>query len=580
MIKTKYLLLTMVAGAMLTSCAGLKKNSSASSIQDRLSTEDRQKFDYYFYEGLRLKNEGKPDQAMEAFRFCYGLDSIDGGLSFELGNMYAAMKMDSVATGYFEKAYQSNTRNWWYNMQLLSAYAQLNKIDKVTDMAEKMQKTFPNKEEVYDILGSLYKQTGQLQKAINAYDKLELLTGVDERISIEKYGLYHDLKKPVKGMAEIDKLIEKYPSESKYKVLKGDICRSEKQPEEAYAIYQDVVKTDPESPFVYVSLSDYYTDKGETEKANEAIVKALKLDQLGVDQKISILGQYVQKLTQDTARMDETESMFKLLVDRYPLEEQVHGYYAQFLQFRKRIPEAISEYESMLAINPKNKQTWFQLIQIYMTDQNYDKLLEVTDNAIKNMPEVPQWYFYKAITQTQQNNYQGALTSSNEALKVCTDSDNMLKSDIYAQIGDIYYKLNNKPQTYAAYEKALEANPDNIFVMNNYAYFLSEDNTDLKKAEKMSAKTVDKEPKNCTYLDTYAWIFYKQGNYTLAKFYIERAMDNITPEQDPGVVIEHYGDILWQNGDKDKALEMWKKSYDAGNKTDELKEKIDTKTLK
>ena len=47
------------------------------------------------------------------------------------------------------------------------------------------------------------------------------------------------------------------------------------------------------------------------------------------------------------------------------------------------------------------------------------KLLEVTDNAIKNMPEVPQWYFYKAITQTQQNNYQGALTSSNEALKVC-----------------------------------------------------------------------------------------------------------------------------------------------------------------
>ena len=120
--------------------------------------------------------------------------------------------------------------------------------------------------------------------------------------------------------------------------------------------------------------------------------------------------------------------------------------------------------------------------------------------------------------------------------------------------------------------------------MNNYAYYLSLEKAELKKAERMSAKTVELEPKNSTYLDTYAWILYQQGNYSLAKFYIEKAIDNLAKQEDHGVIMEHYGDILWMNS-KDaendgKALEMWQKSYDAGNKTEEIKQKIENKGWK
>jgi len=54
--------------------------------------------------------------------------------------------------------------------------------------------------------------------------------------------------------------------------------------------------------------------------------------------------------------------------------------------------------------------------------------------------------------------------------------------------------------------------------MNNYAYYLSEEKTDLKKAEKMSAKAVEKEPNNSTYLDTYAWIFTNRKIIPLQNF--------------------------------------------------------------
>ena len=157
-----------------------------------------------------------------------------------------------------------------------------------------------------------------------------------------------------------------------------------------------------------------------------------------------------------------------------------------------------------------------------------------------------------------------------------------MKSDFYAQIADIYFKTEKKDSAFANYENSLAANPKNIMVMNNYAYYLSLEKAELKKAERMSAKTVELEPKNSTYLDTYAWILYQEGNYSLAKFYIERAIDNLTKDVDPGVVLEHYGDILWMSGRDDKkddakALDMWQRSYDSGNKTEELKQKIKNK---
>lgn len=559
---------------LFASCSVMTKTGRHENGKPRLSATEQKNFDYLFYEGIRLKGEGLYDQALENMKMCYQIDSLDAGLLSELGMLYSAANLNEQAVGFLEKALKYNPQNWWYHLQLISSFAQLKKIDDAIDVAEKLQKKYPEKEEVYQILTSLFKQNKQYQKAIDAFNALEKMTGIDESLAIEKFNLYRELGKPKKAIAEIDKLVQKYPAESRFRVVRGDIYMQQNEPEKAFEIFQEIQKTDPENPYVYVSLSDYYNQMNEPQKATDAIVKALKIDQLAVEQKIEILGQYVQKLIQDTVKLDETESLFKLLVDRYPMEEQVHGYYAVFLQFRKRNAEAVSELESMLNINQKNEQTWFQLIQIYMSEQNYPKLLDVTARAIESLPKVAQWYFYRGITQFQLKEYDAALKTNQQALEVISDKEMALKTDIYAQLGDIYYKIGNKEQAFASYDQALKINPGNIFVMNNYAYYLSEENVDLKKAESMSAKTVEKEPDNTTYLDTYAWIFYKQGNYSLAKFYIERAIDNLKPGYEAGVIYDHYGDILWKSGDETKAVEMWKKSLEFDSTSESLKLKI------
>jgi tetratricopeptide (TPR) repeat protein len=383
-----------------------------------------------------------------------------------------------------------------------------------------------------------------------------------------------------KGIAEIDKLVNKYPTESRYKVFRGDIYLQQKMPKEAFETYQQVLKEDPENALVYVSLSNYYKFINQPEKALISIKSALRNEQLDVNTKVLVLGQYIEKLTQDSTKLSETENLFKMLVDRYPMEEQAHSYYAVFLLFEKRIPEAISELESMININLKNDQTWMRLIQIYMNEKNFKQIVTVTDRAIQNLPKLAVWHFYRGIAQFQLADYQNALLSYKSGLPLVAADQNELKSDFYAQIADTYFKTEQKDSAFVNYEQSLTANPKNIMVMNNYAYYLSLEKTELKKAERMSAKTVELEPKNNTFLDTYAWILYQQSNFSLAKYYIERAVDNMKKEEESGVIWEHYGDILWMTKDDTKALKMWQKSFDSGNKSADLKKKIENKSMK
>ncbi len=573
MIKKTALLLCAI---LIFAFAGFaKKSATKKSAVPLLTQAEQDSFYYHFYEGIRVKSADSLDKAIVHFERCLQIDSLDAGALAEVGMMYASVRQNAKAVKYLEKATTLSNNNWWYSMRLISLYADTKRYEKAVALAEKLQRQYPNKEDIYHVLISLYRETKQYKKAIAVYDKLESTYGIDESYSFDKFRLYLELNQLKKGIAEIDKLIRKFPAESRYRVLRGDIYMQQQMPDKALEVYNSVLTDDPSNPHIYVSLSEYYSAMNEPDKAVSSIIKALKNDQLGVDEKIDILNQYIQKLLSDTTRLNDTESLFKLLTERYPFEAKVHEYYAQFLNYRNRTPEALQELETIIGIDPKNDGTWLQILQLQLRLNKYEDLLLTADKAIGVLPENALWLFYKGIAQFEQEKFEASLSSYTQAATVVKTEQTALKSDIYTQIADVHFKLGRKIEAYAAYDTALVANPKNIGALNNYAYYLSVDKTDLNKAEKMSAQTIEKEPNNSTYLDTYAWIFYQKENYSLAKFYIERAINNLKAGQDPGVLLEHYGDILLKTGNSAKALEVWRKSWDSGNKTEELKLKME-----
>ena len=572
-----YLFCLLAIAGVLSGCSTNRSVAVSQPAVSLLSFEEQRQRDYYFYEAIRLKETGKYDEAIETLLLCAALDPYDAGIQAELGVMYALIDMNEQAVVCLENAVRAQPSNWWHSLRLISFYSEIGMWNTAIKHADNLRGYYPHRKEIYNILGALYTQNNEIEKAIEAYDKLENFAGITEQISLEKFRLYLAIEKEKKAVAEIDRLVLKYSTESRYRVLQGNIYIHLKQKEKAFAIFQEVLQNDPENPYVYLALSEYYSSENDEQKSLEAIESALKSQLLDIDTKIDILEGYIEGTIQDTTKHEGTESLLKLLVEYYPLEEKVHAYLAIFLRFCERNDEALEVLETMLNINPKNDQTWGEIIQIHFLNEDYDQVLLATQRAIEQLPNIPQWYFYRGTAYFQSKDYRQAIAACLQGVELVPDEQPSFKSTFYSQIADAHFKLKEKEQAFEAYEKALSIHPSNIYVMNNYAYYLSEEKQDLKKAERMSAKTVEKEPNNSTYLDTYAWIFYQQGNYSLAKFYIERALDNSKDRETSGVILDHYGDILWVLREDEKALEMWQRAYDEGEQTEEVKQKIENK---
>ena len=121
--------------------------------------------------------------------------------------------------------------------------------------------------------------------------------------------------------------------------------------------------------------------------------------------------------------------------------------------------------------------------------------------------------------------------------------DSETVSTMLGTIGDVIYQEQSDAGTaYRYYEEALKYNPDNTAVLNNFAYYLSLEGRKLRKAEKMSARTIELEPDNATYIDTYAWILHLRGKDAEAKPLFKRAM--IFGGRDSATVLEHYSVVL------------------------------------
>ena len=171
-------------------------------------------------------------------------------------------------------------------------------------------------------------------------------------------------------------------------------------------------------------------------------------------------------------------------------------------------------------------------------------------------------------------NYDLSVKRLTKSAQIAGDNSN-LKAQVYALIGDIYHEQKRHEESDNAYEESLTYDSKNAYTLNNYAYHLSVRGLKLEKAASMSKKSLELDSKSSSFLDTYAWILFKQENYKEAKIYQEKALE--IELKDRTTLLEHYGDILYFLNDKEKAVEFWKKSQTAGNISPTLLKKIGEK---
>jgi tetratricopeptide (TPR) repeat protein len=546
------------------------------AVCGRLSVGEERKFDYFYYEGLRLKNAGKFDASYEMFKHCLEIDSSSSAAMFEISSYYLQLEQPEKAVSLLKKAIAFAPHNQEYRSTLATLFFNMRMFGEAVEEYEILIRAFPEKTELNYYLAESYARMGEIDKAIHTYNALENGIGMHEAISTEKFQLYMSIEQPDSAFNELKKLADKFPTEARYPVMIGDLYLQRDDTIQALLYYNLARKIDPESPYYLVSMANYYEKTGQRDAARQQISEALVNEKLDVDTKVGILARYVVQQKLSKQDVDDANALYLTLLEQHPDESRLKLAYGDFLASQKKFEEARFQYQLVSESEPENITAWQQLLELSFSMENTDEIIRICNKCREIFPEAIGFRFYLGIAYFQQKKYQQAIDTYYEGIPLIPKENVDVISDFYGQIGDTYFRMKERDKAFDAYEQALQYNDKNIGVLNNYAYYLSLMKKDLTKAERMSALCIKIKPENATYIDTYAWIFFVQGNYPLAKMYIEQALSKDTTNSVE--LIDHYGDILYLSGDREKAVEQWIKAKESGKNSETLNRKIAEKT--
>ncbi|MCR5036959.1 MAG: tetratricopeptide repeat protein [Bacteroidales bacterium] len=537
-------------------------------LADSIVKQDMAKNAEYFSKGLEEKyNENYP-VAIYNFEQALLFYNDDDASMYELADLYQMVGRDTEAYSMISRAAELQPDNKWYQMRLARFCAKDGDYQSFIDIYDKLIENEPENLEYLEAYINVLLRMGDYEKVLEKLNVLEEQMGKNEYIFLQRIQIYDEQGKKDKAIEEMEKLVEFMPENTHYRALLAEAYRKMKHDKEAYKQYLKIKEIEPDNQYINISLMDYYQSMGELDKAFAEFIAAIKNKNLDYETKAQIYDFWFQKQDVKDA-IDDAEAAGNAFIEMYP--EKCIGYYIiGTVYFNKQDYATAKEYYQMaLERESNNFSTLYQLALCCIDLNDYQGLIEISDKAKSIYPEQPLFYLFSGIGYFNLNDYENTIKILEKGRNLSANKD--LTADFDTYIGDTYMLLKNNKKAFEAYERVLRAKPDNIYVLNNYAYYLSLDNHDFEKALQMSAKTIQAEPKNPTYLDTYAWILYKLDRYDEAKKYMDKVFKYDKNPQ--GINYEHFGDILYKMGDVKNAVKNWKKAKKAGGEVSEFLDK-------
>ena len=537
-----------------------------------------QSYNYFFLEAMRQQDMGNLTAAFDLLRHARELNPAAPEVYYQLAAFYVDMKKDALAREYFEKAASLDPENSAYQEKLGKLYVSQKDYPNAIKAFERLYEANKTRSDVLQLLYQLYGSQNDYKMMIKCLERLETVEGTNEQISLSKMQIYEQMGEKRKEYDELKALVDGHPLDLNYRVMFGNWLLQNGKKKEALQKYRDVLKEDPDNSLAKVSMMDYYNNIGDKASVKTILRELLQSPKAAQTLKLELLRQVIASSQKDN-NPDSTE-VLRLFSEALAVPQEnadiymLKAAYMSFLKLPK--PDITRVYEQAIETEPDNSSARIALIQNIWDTHDYDKVIAICRPAIEYNPDEMIFYYFQGMAQFQKHDNNAALETFRKGVgQIKPDSDPSIVSDFYGIMGDILHEKGLNKEAFQAYDSCLQWKPDNVAALNNYAYYLSQANENLAKAEEMSYKTIKAEPNNSTFLDTYAWILFQQKRYEEAKIYIEQVIRNDSTLSNE--VNEHVGDIYAQTGDMAKAIEFWQKAIDGGNDSATLRKKLKLK---
>ena len=551
----------------------------SASQKEGITQANRVKATYVLMEAQRQHFLEHDDAFYHLIAYAYSLDSTNTSIAFYMGvakferSSFEHTDELTAALAQMRKHVEAHPEDKYEARLYAHAAFLVNQYQEGLRVLNIQHQLHPQDDNLLSTMADAYEKTNDYQKALAIYDTLQQWRGQSVELSSAKLKAYQALNDTTGAIHEMRALLASAPTNADYNLAMGKMLFMFGYRDSAMVYYDKAQQYEPDNGLTYLTKAEYYLALGDTLNYDRQTYQALVSTDLDVESKLQILVNYTKTLLSAKDTTHRTDHLFDVLIEQHPLEPQIRVLYSEYLMFIDNNEGAAEQIDYALNLDPTNKELWTRLMAYHLYAGNYEKAIEVGDKAIRLNPDNVELYSYLGSSCYSVKQYDKAIEVYDKALAILDSTQVDDRSNLLSGKADVKFAMGDTIAAFALYDQSLDLNPDNPGTLNNYAYFLALSNRDLDKAERMSAKTIVEDAANPTYLDTYAWVFYMRKEYTMAQLYIEMAINN--EEQPTSELFEHYGYILLANGDKQKALEQWRKAIELKPDNEQLVKQIE-----
>jgi len=576
MISMKYLKIVGGFFFVLLLFSGCKSTKNIETDANKPLSDEEFVADAYFLEALRLKTIGNLEAALENLEKAREVEPENPVFHYQLAEVNTQLGNFRAAIHYAENAVGLDAENVWYHVLLVQLYQNSGLFAKATGEMEEIIRLEPRKLEFYFMLSNLYMSIGDSKSAVTTLDKAENEFGVIDMIVVEKESIYLDEGKDGKAIKEVEKLIKTYPDVPRYQALLAELYIAMNDFDNAKAIYDKLNDESIEDGRILLAMSEFYRSQKDYDKAFTYLKKAFADENLDIDIKVEMLVGMITSSGYSQLEMNTQQEIFDVLLQTHPTEPKALTVYSDFLVKKGDYASARETIREVLTTVRDKYIIWEQLLYVNNHLEDFESLLHDSDTIIQLFPVQPIPYLFNSMAAYQLNKNDKTISSAETGLLYAQNEPSM-KVEFLTFMGESYYRKKQYEKSDSLFSEILEIDTESVFILNNFAYYLSLRGEKLDKAKQMSEKLIGIVPNNPSYLDTHGWVLYKMEDYIGAEKYIKQALED--GGSDRPAVLEHYGDVLYQLNRKDEAKTYWEKALKYDEKNKELIRKISTGEL-
>jgi tetratricopeptide (TPR) repeat protein len=440
---------------------------------------------------------------------------------------------------------------------------------------EKVRDQHPASFEVERLLGNIYFEMGDTDKALSAYERCLNIDSSYPYIQFRYARLLQGAGRVDDAEAAYRQAMVLDPEFDEPAVELAQLLVEEGRAVEAIPVLERVALREGASEEAMVSLARLYVEAGRVAEGAELLEERRALGLLGREGRI-LLG----RLYFESGELQEAEGVFEKLLQEEPDSPELVRVLAEIRLKSNDPADAKQYYERAIGLAPKDYRSYLGLFfassaqfttgvtPVELDRERQMALLDEASRLVAGYDFDGNYMLGLAFLSME------SLDAAERHLLRARESNGNDRATLL-NLANVYEKQQRLGESVRYLDQLYRLAPDDPTVLNFYGYVLAGLGRDLERAEEMVRRALDSDPDNGYYLDSLGWVYYQMGEYTRAVTELEKAAARV---KDDPVILEHLGDAYAAQRNFDKAITAYEQSNRLQGGSDQILEKIQSAT--